>query len=76
MASWFVFSGVPDDPSDPLNYTMVGAEPTTCSGVNQICAIYVASSGSLPIINCDVKDEMISALINRSDIPGSVLLKN
>ena len=75
MAFWFTFSGVPDDPNDPLNYTAVGSQPTTCTGTNQICAIYANNASGNPVITNELKSDMLIALSNREDIPGKVLLR-
>ena len=76
MAQWYTFNGFPADPSDPSSYTLVGVQPTTCSGSNQICAIYASDSIFGPIITCDLKNTIIYALSTRSDIPWLVLLKS
>ena len=72
---WFLFSGVPNLISDPMSYTLVGSQPTTCAGTNQVCAIYVASSSGYPVLTRDLKSDIIYALSTRTDIPGKVLLK-
>jgi len=76
MASWFTFSGVPDLASDPLNYTIVGSQPTTCSGTNQVCAIFAPNSGSNVMLTDAVQNDIIDALNSRTDIPGKVLLRS
>ena len=75
MPFWFIFNGVPDLASDPLNYTIVGSQPTTCSGTNQVCAIYANIANGIPILTDAVQDDIIEALNNRTDTPGKVLLR-
>ena len=73
---WFTFNGIPADPSDPSNYTLVGTQEPTCSGFTQICAIYANNSGGYPYINCSYKDYIMYALNTRSNIPELILLKD
>lgn len=63
--SWFNRNGV-NDPIVPSNYTITGGTPS-CIGTNQICAIFATvAAGNLPVIDEDLKDDMIHALDSRS----------
>ncbi|MCW2260098.1 MULTISPECIES: hypothetical protein [Sphingobacterium] len=74
--NWFQLN-VAGNPTDPNNYTDLGTGTPSCpTGTNKICAIQADPDGSgNPDITDSLKDDMISALHNRSS-SATVQLKS
>ncbi|MCW2258691.1 MULTISPECIES: hypothetical protein [Sphingobacterium] len=64
--SWFSLdsNGSPIDPND---YQLESTPPIGCDGTDQICAVQATPGpGNIPVLSAALKDEMITALHNRT----------
>ncbi|WP_400261338.1 hypothetical protein ACFX5U_15600 [Sphingobacterium sp. SG20118] len=66
---WYQFTplGLPRDPTDPNQYTLVGSVPSSCPGSNDIlCSIQANDNMGHPIITVALISEMVRALENKT----------
>ncbi|UZJ63249.1 hypothetical protein OKW96_12045 [Sphingobacterium sp. KU25419] len=66
---WYQFTppGLPKDPSDPNQYTLVGNTPAACPGINlRLCSIQANDNMGHPIITVALISEIALALENKT----------
>ena len=65
--SWFSLDSN-GNPINPNDYQLESTPPTGCNGSDQICAVQATpnSSGQQPVLSAALKDEMITALHDRT----------
>ncbi|MGA6118309.1 hypothetical protein [Sphingobacterium anhuiense] len=73
---WYTFTplGMPRNPSDPNQYTLIGAPPSCPNPNNYICSIQAMDNSGQPIITLPLLCEIAIALENRME-STNVLLK-
>ncbi|MGA6118310.1 hypothetical protein [Sphingobacterium anhuiense] len=73
---WFSFTpgGLPRNPCDPNQYTLVAGPPSCPNPNNYLCAIQAINNFGVPIITTAVVIEIVLALENRME-STNVMLK-
>lgn len=67
--AWYAFTpeGLPKDPCDPNQYTLIGNAPILCPGSNVfICCIQAMDNMGQPIITIALITEIARALENKT----------
>ncbi|MEN5055155.1 hypothetical protein [Sphingobacterium kitahiroshimense] len=63
--SWFSLDSN-GNPINPNDYQLESTPPTGCNGSDQICAVQATDNAGKPVLSPALKDEMITALHDRT----------